>query len=407
MKPEAPEEIRGEFRPIETTVPGVWFCEHLPRLSRQAHHLSLVRSVHHTIGDHNAGYYYAVTGRDPASGGRLITTPAGDNFPPIGSVVTKLRPSERNVPGFVHMPDWMSNNGSFLPGQDSGFLGAAFDPFLAGDPSRPGYEVPGLELPEGMTFERVTRRRSLLGLVDQTLGDGQAVEGLDDHYRKAFSLIASSEARRAFDLSEEPESVRERYGLDPENPRTKEARQFGGLPHLGQCLLLARRLIEAGVRVVTVCTGARYDQSWDTHRQHFPLLKKSILPMFDQGFSALLEDMHERGLLDETLVVAMGEFGRTPRVGQITSSAGADQGGRDHWPHCYSVLFAGGGLPAGTVVGASDRHAAYPERDPVSPQDVAATIYEALGIAPETVIHDSLNRPFPLSTGTAIRGLVG
>ncbi|HEU5118520.1 MAG TPA: DUF1501 domain-containing protein, partial [Isosphaeraceae bacterium] len=187
MKPEAPEEIRGEFRPIETTVPGVWFCEHLPRLSRQAHHLSLVRSVHHTIGDHNAGYYYVVTGRDPSSGGRLITAPAGDNFPPIGSVVTKLRPSERNVPGFVHMPDWMSNNGSFLPGQDSGFLGAAFDPFLAGDPSRAGYEVPGLELPKGMTFERVTRRRSLLGLVDRTLGDGEAVEGLDDHYRKAFS----------------------------------------------------------------------------------------------------------------------------------------------------------------------------------------------------------------------------
>jgi hypothetical protein len=301
----------------------------------------------------------------------------------------------------------MSNNGAFLPGQDAGFLGAAFDPFIAGDPSRPDYQVPGLTLPKGVDLDRVGRRRSLLDAVDHALGDGRAAEDLGGHYRKAFSLIASPEARRAFDLAEEPEAGRERYGLDPDNPRKKEARQFGGLPHLGQCLLLARRLIEAGVRVVTVCTGARYDQSWDTHRDHFPLLKRSILPMFDRGFSALLEDLSQRGLLDETLVVAMGEFGRTPRVGQITSSAGADKGGRDHWPHCYTVLLAGGGMPAGAIVGASDRFGAHPARDPVTPEDVAATIYHALGIPPETLVRDPLDRPFPLSTGQPIGALLG
>jgi hypothetical protein len=406
MKPDAPQEVRGEFKPIATTVPNLVFCEHLPRLAQQAHHLTFVRSVHHTIGDHNAGAYFALTGREPLSNGRLITAPAPDNFPPIGAVYAKLRPSDRPMPDFVHTPDWMSNNGAFLPGQDAGFLGASFDPFITGDPSLPGYTVPGLNLPSDVPLGRVHRRRSLLDSVDHALGDGQAVEGLDTHYRKAFSLIASSEARRAFDLAREPESVRARYGLDPANDRKKEARQFGGLPHLGQCLLLARRLIEAGVRVVTVCTGARYDQTWDTHRNHFPLLKRSILPMFDRGFSALLEDMHERGLLNDTLVVAMGEFGRTPKVGQITSSAGADKGGRDHWPYCYTVMFAGGGMPAGAVFGASDKDAAYPARDTVTPQDIAATIYQALGLAPETQIHDPLGRPHVLSLGSPIKALV-
>jgi uncharacterized protein (DUF1501 family) len=407
MKPDAPEAIRGEFKPIATTVPGLQFCEHLPLLAGQAHHLTLVRSVHHTVADHNAGAYFALTGHDPVTSGKLITAPSSDNFPPLGAVIAKLRPSQRPLPDFVHTPDWMSNNGSFLPGQDGGFLGASFDPLIAGDPSRPGYRVPGLDLPRELSLERVARRQSLLDAVDAALGDGSAVQGLATHYRKAYSLISSPEARRAFDLSQEPVSVRERYGLDPDNPRTKEARQFGGLPHLGQCLLLARRLIEAGVRVVTVCTGARYDQAWDTHRQHFPLLKRSLLPMFDRGFSALLADLHQRGLLDETLVVAMGEFGRTPRVGQITSSAGADKGGRDHWPHCYTVLFAGGGLPAGAIHGASDSHAAYPARDAVTPHDITATIYRALGIDPATMIRDSLDRPYSLSSGSPIPALVG
>ncbi len=327
MKPDAPEQIRGEFRPIATTVRGLSLCEHLPLLATQAHHLTLIRSVHHTIADHNAGAYFALTGREPLKSGRLITGPAPDNFPPVGAVVAKLRPTGNPLPDFVHTPDWMSNNGEFLPGQDAGFLGAAFQPFVTGDPSRPGYRVPGLDLPKELSLDRVSRRRLLSSALDRALGDGQAVAGLDAHYREAYSLISSPVARRAFDLTREPVALRERYGIDPDNPRTREARQFGGLPHLGQCLLLARRLVEAGTRVVTVCTGARYDQAWDTHRQHFPLLKRSLLPMFDRGFSALLMDLHQRGLLDETLVVAMGEFGRTPRVGQITSSAAQTKAG--------------------------------------------------------------------------------
>ena len=407
MKPDAPLGVRSEFQPIATTVPGLMFCEHLPMLAKQAHHLTLVRSVHHTIGDHNAGAYYALTGRVPLVGGRLITAPAADNFPPFGSVLAKLRPTGRNLPDFVHMPDWMSNNGSFLPGQSAGFLGGPYEPFMAGDPSLPDYKLPGLEPPRELPLDRIDRRRALLDTLSRELEPSAAGDRLDAHYQKAFSLISSSEARHAFDLSREPQAVRERYGLDPTNPRTKEARKFGGLPHLGQCLLLTRRLIEAGVRLVTVCTGARYDQSWDTHRQHFPLLKQSLLPMFDRGFSALLADLHDRRLLDETLVIAMGEFGRTPKIGQITSSAGADKGGRDHWPHCYTVMFAGGGMPAGTVYGSSDRDAAYPASNPVTPEDVAATIYQALGIAPDTLIRDPLDRPHFVSTGAPIQALVG
>lgn len=406
MKPDAPEGVRGEFRPIATTVPGLVFCEHLPMLARQAHRLTFVRSVHHAINDHNAGAYFMLTGRDPSAGGGLITAPRPDNFPPIGSVLARLRPSGRPLPDFVQTPDWMSNNGSFLPGQSSGFLGGPYEPFITGDPSRGDYQVPGLTLPRGISLDRVGGRRTLLDAVDHALDD-PVVDRLDAHYRKAFSLIASPEARRAFDLNREPMAVRERYGLDPDNPRNKEARQFGGLPHLGQCLLLARRLVEAGVRVVTVCTGARYDQTWDTHRQHFPLLKRSILPMFDRAFSALLEDLHQRGLLDSTLVVAMGEFGRTPKVGQVTSSAGADRGGRDHWPYCYTILFAGGGMPAGASYGASDAHAAYPARDPVTPQDVAATIYKAMGLDPDAPIRDPLDRPHAISLGTPIEALLG
>jgi hypothetical protein len=408
MKPDAPEQVRGEFKPIATTVPNLLFCEHLPMLSKQAHHLTFVRSVHHTIADHNAGAYFALTGREPVVGGKLITSPSPENFPPFGAVLAKLRPTGRDLPDFVQTPDWMSNNGAFLPGQDAGFLGGALDPFLTGDPSLPNYKVPGLDLPRELPLERVGRRRALLDAVSRAVEPSRTLDGMDVHYRKAFDLIASPEARRAFDLSREPEAVRERYGLDPKNPRTKEARQFGGLPHLGQCLLLTRRLIEAGVQLVTVCTGARYDQTWDTHRNHFPLLKRSILPMFDRAFSALLSDLHDRRMLDETLVIAMGEFGRTPRVGQITSSAGADKGGRDHWPHCYTVMFAGGGMPAGAIYGASDADAGHPARDAVTPQDITATIYKALGFDPaDTFVHDPLNRPFALSLGNPIKALVG
>ncbi len=405
MKPLAPADVRGEFRPIESSLAGVAVCEHLPMLSRQMHRFALIRSVHHEIVDHNASSYYMLTGRSPVVGGRLIVADEPDNFPPYGAILSRLLPASANLPEFVHLPDIMSNNGFDLPGERAGFLGPAFDPLVAGDPSAPGYTVPGLGLPTEIPTLRLDRRRALLNELDHSTG-GMAGDakwsGMQTHYGRAFSLLASDEARRAFDVSREPASIRERYGLPDRVDRSVEARKFGGLPHLGQCLLLARRLIEAGVRLVTVCTGRRIDQSWDTHRQHFPLLKKSLLPYTDRAFSALLEDLAERGLLDETLVVAMGEFGRTPKLGQITSGAGADAAGRDHWPHCYTVLIAGGGIRPGTVYGASDAFAAYPKSNAVTPEDIAATIYHALGIPPETVIYDSLDRPQVVALGTPI-----
>ncbi|MEX2120035.1 MAG: DUF1501 domain-containing protein [Pirellulales bacterium] len=405
MKPSAPYEVRGEFKPVATSTPGLHVCEHLPLLARQMHHLALVRSVHHRVGDHNAGAYYTLTGRSPDKPGGLIVSDEPENFPPFGSALAHLRPIDRQLPPFVHLSDIMSNNGSDLPGQRAGFLGAAFDPFVAGDPSAPGYQVPGLALPAEIPLERFEARQQLLARLDRSLAaapDQPEFQRLDAHYRQAFELLAASQARRAFDLSQEPDSVRRRYGLPDRTDRSVEARKFGGLPHLGQCMLLARRLIEAGVRLVTVGTGRRFDQSWDTHRDHFPLLKRSLLPYADRAFSALLEDLAASGLLDETLVVAMGEFGRTPRLGQITSGAGADAGGRDHWPHCYTVLLAGGGIAGGAVWGQSDKHAAYPSRDPVGPEDIAATIYHALGIDPDTRIIDRLGRPQSIALGTPI-----
>jgi hypothetical protein len=408
MKPHAPAEIRGEFAPIQSTLPGVPVCEHLPCLARQMHHVALVRSLHHQVVDHNAGAYYMLTGRSPVVGGKLIIRDEPENFPPYGAVLAKLRSSGRSLPDFVQIPEIMSNNGYDLPGERGGFLGPGYDPFLSGDPSAPDYEVPGLALPGDVSAARLQFRRSLLADLDRSAG-GPVIEprfaGIDRHYDRAFSLLASDQTRRAFDLSREPVAVRERYGLPDRVDRSVEARQFGGLPHLGQCLLLARRLIESGVPLVTVCTGRRIDQAWDTHRQHFPLLKKSLLPYFDRGLAALLEDLAIRDMLEQTLVVAMGEFGRTPKLGQITSGAGADAAGRDHWPHCYSALFAGGGLKSGFVYGASDRFAAYPHLNPVTPEQIAATIYEALGIPPETMLFDPLQRPQAVALGEPIHEL--
>jgi hypothetical protein len=313
------------------------------------------------------------------------------------------------LPDFVHLPEFMSNNGVDIAGQSAGFLGASFDPLVAGDPSLPGYGVPGMSPLRDVSLNRLQQRRDLLAAIDRDLAErtqDPVLERMDTFSRKAFELIGSPAARRAFDLSRESLALRERYGMDQGSDRSIEARKFGGLPHLGQCLLLARRLIEAGVRLVTVCTGRRIDQAWDTHRDHFPLLKRSLCPYFDRAFATLLEDMHERGLLDETLVAVLGEFGRTPKLGYVTSGAGAAKDGRDHWPFCYTVLFAGAGIPPGAILGASDRQAAYPSRDPVKPEDLAATIYAAMGIPLHQEVRDPQGRPHPLILGTPIRALV-
>ncbi len=410
LKPSAPAEVRGEFRPIATTVPGLHVCEHLPLLARQMHRLALVRSMTHGITDHNAGTYYSLTGRHPVDGSRLIVADAAKNFPPYGAVLAKLRPGGGPLPDFVHIPEYQSNLGVDIAGQSAGFLGAAYDPFVAGDPSLPNYRIPGLSPAREVPPARLKGRADLLGKIDRALagvGDDPALARKDTFARKALTMIGSPEVRRAFDLGREPTKLRERYGLDSGSDRSIEARKFGGLPHLGQCMLLARRLIEAGVRLVTLITGRRIDQAWDTHRDHYPLLKRSLCPPFDRAASALLEDMAGRGLLDETLVVFVGEFGRTPKLGQVTSGAGATRNGRDHWPHCYTALFAGAGVPGGAIHGASDRHAAYPRSDPHTPEDLAATIYTALGVDPGTELRDALDRPHILAPGRPIAALLG
>ena len=407
MKPKAPAEIRGTFQPIATRNPELQVCEHLPLTARQMHLVTWIRSVHHRINDHNAGAYYALSGRSPVREGRLVTAESAENFPPFGAVLAHLRATRRRVPPFVHIPEVMFNNGSEIPGERAGFLGSAWDPLVAGDPSVAGYRVPGLALPAGMSLPRLQRRRVLLDQFNTSASYGRAGSRIGQFRQQASDLLQTTAAQRAFEVAREPLAIRERYGLPDRVDRSRGVRKFGGLPHLGQSLLLSRRLIEAGVRLVTVCTGRRYDQSWDTHRQHFPLLKRSLLPHFDRAFSALLEDLEQRGLLEETLLVVMGEFGRTPRLGQITSNAGADRAGRDHWPHCYSVLLAGGPVPRGMIYGASDASAAYPAHHAVTPEDVAATIYQALGIDPRTRILDSLSRPHSVALGTPIAAVTG
>ncbi|MCH2362124.1 MAG: DUF1501 domain-containing protein [Pirellulales bacterium] len=402
MKPDAPPEIRGEFYPISTSVPGIQVCEGLPMVSQQMHHFTLIRSVTHDINIHSAATYYMLSGRRPVKNGNLIVKELPDNFPPFGSVLSHVSP-QHEVLDFVHMPEIIWDAGHDLPGQRSGFMGAAYDPLVLGDPSVETFKPPGLSLPEDIDVARLKGRNDLRKSIEGVRLDRDSVlADLDVHKQKAYSLISSSKTREAFDLSKEPAKVRERYGLPDREDRSTGARNFGGLPHLGQSLLLTRRLVEAGVRFVTLTAGRRRDSAWDGHLRHFPILRKSLLPFFDRGFSAFMEDMSQRGLLEDTLLVMMGEFGRTPKIGQATTSTIKMPGGRDHWGHCFTVLMAGAGVKGGNVYGSSDKYAGYPETDPVTPEDIAATIYYALGIDPESHIHDALGRPHKVALGKPV-----
>ncbi len=384
LKPDAPREIRGEFQPIASTVPGIFVGEHIPRIARQVHRLALIRSVSHPDDTHTVAMHYMLTGqRHP----RPKTNPqnAPDDFPCFGAAVQKLRPSGRPLPAGISLnapANQVSANNHIFPGFFAGLLGSAHDPlFISQDPSRPGFQP--FAGAAGDANSRLPERRTLLAAVErrrQALDQAAVVRTLDRHHARAFDLVTSAETRRAFDLFRENERTRDRYGRSP----------------FGQGLLLARRLVEAGVRLVTV-NWARDDAFWDTHADNFNQLKTSLLPPFDRGFAALVDDLHERGLLEETLVVCLGEFGRTPRINA--------QAGRDHWAACNTVVLAGAGIRSGQVLGASDRHAAYPVTPPVSPSDLAATIYHALGIDPYTLLRDPLDRPLPLCTGRPLTAL--
>ncbi len=394
MKPSAPAEVRGEFQPIATRAVGMRITECLPLLAQQAHRFSIVRSMTHTAINHNAATYFVTTGQPPPRE-QIAFTPTENDFPHLGAQVTYGLPRQSTVPTAVSLPDPVSDGPYTCPGQNGGFLGASYAPFsIHGDPSDEDFAVQGLQEPADNA--RVASRQALLRSVNDKLGrlaEERSIAELDRYQQRAFTLLTSEATRRAFDIQSESEHLRDRYG------RHK----------YGQSLLLARRLVEAGVRLVTVYWGGRVNNPlphWDTHFNNNRRLREELLPPFDQCFSAFLEDLAQRGLLDTTMVVCMGEFGRTPRFGQFTGN-GVNETGRDHWAQCYSLVLAGGGMPGGRIIGRSDRFAAYPLDDPITPQDLGATLLHALGVDPNLEVRDGFTRMVPLSTGQVKPALFG
>ncbi len=395
MKPDAPDGIRGEFSPIASSQPGLNLSEHLPRFSKVLGKFAQVRSVHHRMKNHNPAGYYSLTGHAPPIDDiRLRDTQ--ELYPAYGSTVARFKPvSDPAIPSFVSYP-FLMRDGSVTPGQTASFLGKAYDPFfVGGDPSEADFRLPELSLPATLPLERLDDRRGLLQMIDRQsdlLGWNDSARGLDAFYDRALTMLAAPKVKKAFDLSGEPAALRDAYG------RTT----------YGQSCLLARRLVEAGVRFVTVyysaTIGGRGSGGWDTHGENFSQLKDRLLPNTDRAVPTLIEDLEARGLLDETLIVWMGEFGRSPRV---INTAKFGSNGRDHWPQCYTALFAGGGIRPGAIYGSSDRIGAYPATDPVTPDDLAATLFWALGIDPQAEFYDALKRPLPIAAGKPITAIFG
>jgi hypothetical protein len=392
LKPHAPDGVRGEFRPADTNVPGIRICEHLPLLARTADRYAILRSVTHTGVNHGTSAYHMLTGRIHPTPGTL-RHPAPDDHPHVGCAVARFGRAPRGeaarLPRYVTLPSVLHDgDGGEVPGQGPGILGRRYAPFqVAGDPSRPDFRLDTLKLSGDVDGRRLRDRLGLRAELDRELGRAAgrpAADALDGYYERAWGLLQSAAARRAFDLADEPDRARDHYGRN----------------HFGQSCLLARRLVEAGVPLVTVywnTPSLTTSDSWDTHADGFTRLKDHLLPPFDRAMTALLGDLHARGLLDETLVVWLGEFGRTPKINK--------NAGRDHWGFCQSVLMAGAGVRGGRVYGSSDGSAAYAAESPVSPDDLAATVFHALGVNPSEELHDTQGRPQPLCTGKTVLGL--
>lgn len=382
-KPTAPAEIRGEFATVATRTPGLAFCEHLPKLAALSDRFALVRGVHHNRSAHNPGAYYSLTGREPLS--NLVTAnAAATDFPSPGAVIDFLRRDPHDVPTAVSLPTMIADGPFRTPGEFAGFLGKLHDPlFITQNPADPKFSVDQLTLPDGVSHERLRSRRETLARLAATArlgGQFAAVRDMAAYQQRAFDLLTAPATRRALAINEEDAATRDRYGRHS----------------YGQSVLLARRLVESGVRFVTVYYSAGIG-GWDTHKDNFKTLKDSRLPHTDTAVSAVLEDLASRGLLDETLVVWTGDFGRTPKINK--------DAGRDHWPPCQTVLLAGGGVRGGALVGSSDKTGAYPLSDPKKPDDVMATVYHLLGFNPRTIVHDQLRRPVPIADGEFIAEL--
>jgi hypothetical protein len=390
LKPDAPDGIRGEFRPIETNVPGVQFSEHLPGLAARADKLAVVRSMSHANRNHLNATHMVLTGQ-PQPGAFFDKIASRDDYPCYASALDYIRPRSDGIPSGVMLPTYLIEGPLTWPGQHAGFLGTKHDPWqIKQDPNKPDFRVADLTMPEGFSVERLRCRRDLLGELSArrdalAASSSAAKDPFAEQQDLACSLMLSGKVAHAFDLGREDPRLRDRYGR-----------------HMfGQSLLLARRLVQAGVPIVQVNMGRV--QLWDTHGSNFKRLKGELLPPTDRGVSALLDDLEVSGLLDETLVVITGEFGRTPRIG---SSAGSTTGdGRDHWSAAFSAAFAGAGVQGGQVIGRTDKIGAYPATRPYSPGDLATTIYHALGIDPETELRDRLGRPLQLSRGEVIAPL--
>ena len=386
-KPDAPDNVRGWYKSTKTKIPGVIFGEKIPRLAAMADKFTVIRCLQHTMKNHNSAGYYSLTGVAPPTDDQRLRDSL-EMFPAYGSIVDKLAPAPKGVASFVSFPHVIAD-GSITPGQHASFLGKGHNPlFVNQDPSRADFRLPELTLPENLSVQRLENRKDILKLIDEQsdLLEGSLVaQGLDESYQKAVAMLTSPRFKAAFDLTKESKATREKYGKTT----------------YGQSCLLARRVVEAGAKFVNVYYARSIGgsgQGWDYHGFRGESVTgrlEELLPVADQTLPALLTDLEERGMLDTTMVVWVGEFGRTPKI--------SSNGGRDHWPQCYCAVVAGGGAKAGHVYGASDKLGAYPTVGQARPEDLAATMFEALGLNHEAEIADKLNRPLPISRGKPIR----
>lgn len=413
LKPNAPAEIRGEFKPIATKTPGIQICEHLPRLAERSHRWALVRSLTHPSNAHSDGHMMMLSGRTPLPVGYSASMPKPTDWPSIAAIAGEATRPRNNLPPAVVLPDRLvHNSGRVIPGAFAGQMGPHREPwFIEASPfhasaygafpeyefdhqerpitkPRTTFQAPNLSLPEGLTAGQFGNRIDLLNHLDQQrrqLDKAATVSNFDRYRQGAITLLTSPTVRKAFDVTNAAPAIQDRYGRNA----------------FGWSLLMARQLVEAGVNLVQVNLGN--NETWDTHGNAFPHLKDKLFPPTDKALSALIDDLHESGMLDSTLVVMAGEFGRTPKISTLSKFYKGP--GRDHWGAVQSVFFAGGGIRGGTVVGSSDKTGGYPASDPQTPESMAATIYQSLGIPATADWHDALNRPFAIYHGAAISGL--